>query len=158
MSPSRQLRVEALIALLIGGSLFAIVFDTDWYWPFSTYPMYASAVRAPRLRSYRLEGETAGGALVSLMGTRALEPFEPSRMTSAFRALSRNPDRCRLALADLLERYNRRVRSGALAGPPLVKLRLYLARWRLDAPELAPEAAPDEQVLVAQIGRGAPGP
>ena len=66
MSRFRRLQVDALIVLLIGGTLFVIVFDRDWYWPFSTYPMYASAVRSPYLSSYRLEGITARGAARSL--------------------------------------------------------------------------------------------
>ena len=152
MSRSRRLQVDALIALLVGGSALVIVFNTDRYWPFSTYPMYASAVRSPYLSSYRLEGITAQGTVLSLMGSRALEPLEPSRMTSALRRLSATPDRRRRALEDFLNRYNRRVRSGELAGPPLVGLRLSGARWRLDGPTLAPESEPERQVLVEQVG------
>ncbi len=148
----RLLVVNGLIALLLGGSLFAIVRGTDWYWPFCTYPMYAMVVRAPVLVTYRIEGITSDGKTVSLMGTPAIEPFEPARLSSAFRALAPFPDRCRRAVEDLRDRYNRRVRSGELAGPPLVGMRVELAKWRLDRPTLAPESAPDWQMIVAEVG------
>jgi hypothetical protein len=86
------------------------------------------------------------------MGTPAIEPFEPARLNSALRALAPFPDRRRRAVEDLLSRYNRRVRSGELAGPPLVRMRVALATWRLDGPAFAPESAPDRQVVVTEVG------
>lgn len=149
---SRRLVVDALIFFLVGGSLFAIVRGTDWYWPFCTYPMYAVTERSPTLVSFRIEGIAADGKSVSLMGTPAIEPFTAARLNSALRALGPLKDRRRRALEDLLSRYNRRVRSGELAGPPFVRMRASLATWKLDRTALAPESAPDRQVLVAEVG------
>lgn len=149
--PRRRL-ADALIVLLVGGSLLAVVRNVDRYWPFRTYPMFASAVRSPALVSYLLEGVTARGERVSLMRNSALSPLDPARVTSAMRALRPDPDRRRRALEDLLDRYNRKVRAGSLAGPPLVAVRLYGAGWRLDGPGFAPELSPDWEFLLAEAG------
>ena len=155
MTNGRRHFVEALIVLLVGGSLYAVTFDADRYWPFSTYPMYATAVRTAFLHSYRIEGVTANGKIVSLMGSDSLQPFESARLTSAMRLLERSPARRRVALASLRDVYNRRVESGQIHGQTLIAIRLYRAWWALDGASLAPEASPGGQVLVEQVGRTA---
>lgn len=144
-----------LVLLLVGGSLAAIVADREW-WPFSCYPMYAGGDESSDLSSFLLEGVTADGKTVSLMGTPAIDPFNPARLTSAFTRLAR-PDspRARLvhAVQNLFDMYEQRRLRGDLTGPPLVSLRLYLALWRLNGAVLPRVDAPAWRTLLAEVRR-----
>lgn len=151
----QRLKAQVLIVFLVGSSLAAIAADREW-WPFSCYPMYAGGDESSDLSSFLLEGVRADGTSVSLMGTAAIEPFNPARLTSAFTRLSdpRSPrDRLVRAVQSLLDRYERRRLRGELTGPPLVSLRLYRALWRLDGPVLPRADSPASRVLLAEARR-----
>ena len=83
----RLLTAYAVSALIIGGSFYDFVTDTET-WPFSQYPMF-SFIEAPpngRFTIMRLYGVTEWQPLSEfpLDDNQYLEPFDNSRMQNAF--------------------------------------------------------------------------
>lgn len=156
MTKRRVLLVHGLLALLIGGSLFALLSQRE-YWPFSPYSMYSETQRERRLTRLWVFGvrQDVPGAELSLHEHRYIRPFYKSRLIPALGRLERDPRRRILlhrALEDVLDRYEERRARGRLRGPPLVGIRLYRLEWELD-PRARNVNRPTRRTLVAEVTR-----
>jgi hypothetical protein len=154
MRRSRLLLAHAVILFIVGGSTYDIVRDEE-HWPFSQYPMFNRVNTSKQLAWLRLYGVTAAGDELALVRYQDVYPFDQSRLSKALGSIRMRPDPDAAlwsALADCLERYERRREQGLLDGPPLVALRLYDVRWHLD-PQAANVDNPDVRRLVAEVRR-----
>jgi len=160
MSERRVLLVHVVIALLIGGSLYTIVTDLE-YWPFSQYPMYSMLVEEKdSLEALRLFGVTQEEPHqeVPVRDYQYIQPFPRSRFHSALKWIyvktARNPEMRQQmlneALLDSLQRYEERRLAGRHDGPPLQGMRLYGVQWQLDA-RAENADHPDQRVLLAEV-------
>jgi hypothetical protein len=151
----RLLLIYALIAVITFGSLFSIVTDTE-RWPFSAYPMFSWVKREPTVTAFRLFGVTAEEhpGEIPLSASGYLQPFDNSRLSAAFRALThRDANRDQElseALQDALRRYEKLRRAGRHSGPQLRGIRLYRLFWELD-PRARNVDRPDRKVLIFEI-------
>jgi hypothetical protein len=137
MTRQRAMLVYSLVAMIAGGSLFDLLRDTD-HWPFSSYPMYSWVLESHTLTTLRLYGVTVGEPQVEvpLSDNRFLQPFDNSRLASAFDDIYDNPKRSYLlneAVRDCLLRYEALRRAGGHSGPRLQAIRLYRVFWALDS-------------------------
>jgi hypothetical protein len=123
----------AIIAVISGGSLFAIIKDTE-YWPFSPYGMYSDMRRERSLIRRRLFGVTAGDRSqeTPLVDYQYIRPFDEERLSRALSRIPKKSDEQREALRDCLVRYEELRRAGSHHGPPLQGIRLYQVYWQLD--------------------------
>jgi len=152
MSASRRRFVNIFVAVLIAGSLYDIVRDQE-HWPFSQYPMFAGMWSATSFKWYRLVGVREDGRELILDSRKYIQPFDNSRLHFAFSRLREGPDaarRIRAAVANCLERYERRRRKGENDGPPLRAMRLYLFGWTLD-PYARNVDQPEQRHLIAEV-------
>ena len=134
MSRTRLILVHAVIAGVVGGSLYDIVTRQE-HWPFSNYPMFAAVHRSAVLRWPRLYGVTADGTEVPMVSYRELWPLDQSRLPIGLRAMYDEEgadDRVRAVLRDVLRRYEARRPSGAHSGRALTAIRLYLVSWQIE--------------------------
>jgi hypothetical protein len=134
MSRTRLILAHAIIAVVVGGSLYDVVTRQE-HWPFSNYPMFSTVHRTSVLRWPRLYGVTADGTEVPIVSYRELWPLDQSRLPLGLRAIYNvegSEERVRTALRDVLLRYEQRRPSGAHSGPPLVAIRLYLVSWQVE--------------------------
>jgi glucosyl-dolichyl phosphate glucuronosyltransferase len=159
MSLPRLVFVHALLAALVGGSLYEIRINGD-DWPLSSYPMFSTAAREPSLRCLRIMGIVAGGAgqEIPLLDTQLIQPFDQCRLTSALSRTYTDPARRSLIheqLRDCLDRYEQRRAAGQHDGPRIDGVRLYEMEWTLDA-DAANVSAPDSKRLVDTVHRAAP--
>jgi hypothetical protein len=155
MTRFRRVVVTTVIAFLISGSLYDIVLDEE-HWPFSQYPMFSGVWRATTFRWYRLVGVRGDGREVTLDRRQYIRPFDHSRLHLAMVRLAERPEAARAlqtAVANMLQRYERRRLDGGHDGPPLNALRLYQFEWRLD-PDARNVDNPDRRQLVAEAVRG----
>ena len=144
--------VNAVLLIVLGGSLFAIV-AADESWPFCSYQMF-SYVRGERsLVRYRLYGvNAASGVEIPLRESRFIDPFDPSRLHRAFSRMDAKPGRAVLfrdALSGCFARYEELRRAGRHEGPPLRGIRLYRLEWRLK-PDAANRDWPDRKELLSE--------
>ena len=136
MTKHRILIVQAVVALLIGGSFHDIITGEE-HWPLSSYPMYARLAREFSYSSLELYGvtEEIPQHEIRLTAPEYIQPFDKSRLTVAFARLQSNPQREGLvseALRDCLRRYENLRRTGRHQGPRLQGLRLYQVQWSLE--------------------------
>lgn len=136
--PKRRAAAYAVIVLLVGGTVVAMVRDDPYekeLWPFSAYPMYSTTLRGWSVRTHRVFGVLREDPTreLPLIGDR-LHPFEHTRFYFILSRLERNRDRKSLetALRDTLVRYEARRRAGDQDGPAISAVRLYELDWRLD--------------------------
>ncbi len=163
MSQRRVLLVTVVIALLIIGSLFCVVFDRE-YWPFSQYPMFSEVKRDYSYSGQRLYGvaQEAPHHEVPLLASSYdesyayMEPFDQIRLSTALGRIksTRDPERRQKlleeALLDCLKRYEELRLAGHHDGPPLQGMRLYKSSWQLDA-RAANVDQPDSRELIAEV-------
>jgi hypothetical protein len=148
----RLLTVYALGAVILGGSVFDSVTDTE-HWPFSQYSMF-SWVESPADHSFtmlRLYGVTQRQPLLEfpLDKNEYFEPFDNSRMSAAL-LIALRENRLTPALEDCLKRYDALRASGTHHGPALQALRLYRVTWILD-PQARNVDNPDRKELLGEI-------
>lgn len=150
MARSRLLIVYALGTVILGGSAFDSVTDTE-HWPFSQYPMFSMVATQRSFTMLRMYGVSEREPLSEfpLEKNEYLEPFDNSRMPDA---LSRAIAEHQLipALEDCLKRYEALRTSGIHHGPVLRGLRLYRVTWT--AGERAGNVdTPDDKELLGEI-------
>jgi hypothetical protein len=153
LSPARYALVMLLMAGVLGGSLFDIVYDRE-DWPLSQYPMFSTVDASPVLRSIRLMGVTneAAPREIALLDNRLIGPLDQCRLSTALARTFGNASRVALGpamLRGVLERYEARRIRGEHDGPPLQAVRAYDMTWRLD-PQANNVDRPDEQRLLAE--------
>ncbi len=159
MSKRRVLLLNAVVVLLTIGSLYCIVFDTE-YWPFSNYPMFSEARHEYSLSEVRLYGIVKEGPRreIPLRASDYIEPFDQSRLNIALDRIesTRNPKRRQelldKALLDSLKRYEKLRQAGSHDGPPLRGAQLYRERWRLDASAENVDQ-PNQRELIVEVYR-----
>lgn len=145
--------VHVLIGVLAGGSLGAIVVDTEC-WPFSPYAMYSDLRRERSLTWLRLFGVLEGGEAreIPLLASAYLLPFDKARLPMALARMHPHPNNpaVRAAVRDCLLRYEARRRAGHHQGPPLRGVRLYRLTWQLD-PWAGNADSPDRKELLMEV-------
>jgi hypothetical protein len=150
MSRARLIVAHALIAMVLFGSLAAIVAGRD-LWPFCQYPMYAALVHG-RTEWFWLYGESAAGE-IPLHGYRYLNPAGEQRLAVGLRLLAERPRGATLvrdALARLAARYEAARLAGRHDGPELRALRVYEVSWDVRSRRPTPRP-PDERVLYGEV-------
>jgi hypothetical protein len=145
---------QALVALLMAGSLFDIVTGQE-HWPFSPYPMFSSVESSRTLDSLLLVGVPAdpGAPEFPLRAAAYIAPFDQCRLNTALlRARSARDEGARLhaMLEDCFRRYEDQRRRGAHDGPPLRAVRVYDAHWELAA-DAGNADAPDRTHLLDEV-------
>lgn len=158
ISRPRILLVHCVLALLVGGSLWALVADREW-WPFSPYPMYSWIADGESVTRLRLYGVTAEEPrreilLTDPKYTRFVEVFDSDHLHWAFLAIARSEEdqeelrrKLKEAARDVGKRYEERRLRGHHDGPPLRALRLYQMRWR---PGVDNVDRPDKRQLIVK--------
>jgi hypothetical protein len=144
----------AVIVVIAGGSLFAIVTDTE-HWPFSPYAMYSWIDRDYSLTRSRLFGVTESEPPheIPLWEFQYIQPFDNARLHTALARIHRSPtpkQRFSGALHDVLVRYEALRHAGRHHGPPLQGIRLYELYWKLD-PWARNADQPDRQELILEV-------
>jgi hypothetical protein len=151
MSAARRGVINLLLACLVAGSLYDIATDQE-HWPFSQYPMFSGIWRATTFKWHRLVGVLTDGREWTIEDTQYIFPFDNSRLHLAIVRIALRPDAERKladAVANCLERYERRRRAGQHDGPPLRALRLYEFEWGLQ-PDAGNVDKPDVRKLIAE--------
>lgn len=151
MSSLRRRTINLLLAFLVSGSLYDIATDQE-HWPFSQYPMFSGIWRSSSFSWYRLIGVLDDGREWTIDDRRYIFPFDNSRLHHAVGRIAARPDADReltTAVANCLERYERRRAAGGHDGPRLRALRLYELQWHLE-PDASNVDAPDARRLVAE--------
>src|SRR5262249_10968120 len=155
LSLGRLVFVQALLAVLIGGSFYDIYTGRE-HWPLSPYPMFSIVEEEASLRCLRIVGVPAGaGQEVTLLDGDVIFPFDQCRLTSAFSRTYTDPARrtqIHEQLRDCLDRYEERRRAGLHDGAPLEGVRLYEMRWTLH-PDASNVDTPDSRHLVDAVYR-----
>lgn len=155
MSRLRMFVIHVLIAGVIAGSLYDIATRQE-HWPFSDYPMFAAIHRQPVLQNwYRVFGVTYDNREVAILKYSELWPLDQSRLPLGLRRLYQQPGgpaRVRVALEDILRRYELRRVRGLHDGPPLRGLRLYSVSWDLE-PYAANLDRPTSKQLLAEVAQ-----
>jgi hypothetical protein len=148
----RRALINVFLISVVCGSLYDIVMDQE-HWPFSQYPMFSGLWKSPSFTWLRLFGVTADGREFPLDANRYIEPFDQSRLPKALKRMTDLPDgeaRLRLALPDLMARYEELRSAGVHDGPPLMMLRLYELEWTIDR-QAANVDHPDRRRLIAEV-------
>jgi hypothetical protein len=155
MSKRRLLFVNAVIAVLVVGQLFAmVVFKQPW--PFAHYPMFAEARTEYALSKPQLYGvlQEEPHREIPLRGDY-IQPFKVDRLQGAFEVMYLEPDpekRQELldeAARNSLLQYKRLRQAGRHDGPPLRGVRLYQLQWQLN-PRADNVEHPDHRELLAE--------
>ena len=157
MSRARLVLVHVLIALVLGGSAYDILTRQE-HWPWSNYPMFAQVHRAPVLNWYRLYGVDDQNREIPLLNPAYLWPLDQSRLSIGLKAIAQqngSAPRLRNAVANALDRYDQRRRTGAHDGPRLYGMRLYFVQWNV-VPYAANFDDPSSRTLVAEVMRSQP--
>ena len=154
ISKQRILFIQAVIVLLIGCSLYDIITGRE-HWPFSPYAMYAGVQRERSLSAVQLFGVTEENTQyeIPLNSFQYIQPFDPSRLSTALARMENNPERERLlheALRDCLKRYEKLRVDGRHQGPRLQGLRLYELQWSLE-PWAGNADRPSSRRLLAEV-------
>jgi hypothetical protein len=146
----RLLLAYAVIAIIVGCSLFDLITDTE-HWPFSQYPMYSHTETSHSLTRIRLFGVTRDGIEIPLYDIRYLQPFDNSRLQAALeRAAKKN--QLSEAARDCLIRYEALRRVGRHNGPQLQSVRVYRVHWVLD-PWARNIDHPDRKNLLVEVAQ-----
>lgn len=158
MSLRRFVFVHALLAVLIGGSLYDIRTGRE-HWPLSPYAMFSIVAPEPSLRCLRIVGVVADGPEqeIPLLDEPLIRPFDQCRLTSALSRTFTSPRRrsaIHEQLRDCFDRYEARRAAGEHDGPQIQAVRLYEMFWTFDA-DAANVSAPDSKRLVDTVERSA---
>ena len=149
MSYRRRLAVYGLIAFVLGGNLVSFIFNRQ-RWPYSQYPMFASAGLLT-IETLALVGEPVDGGEVwfESQGYLGHGP-SPMIINGAFGSERAHPGMSGLdeRLRDTYEFYERRRRQGLSDAPPLRRLRLYRFNWTL-RPDLANLRTPHRTLIAS---------
>jgi len=154
MARHRVWLVNAVVGLIVMGSMYDIVRDTD-HWPFSNYPMYSELQLSPTLTVLRLFGVTddASPGEFALLDERVIQPFDQARLTAALSGRAYAPERREQltpALRHIMARYEQMRRAGRHSSPPLRAVRLYRLFWTLDPLALNVDR-PDRKQLLFEV-------
>jgi len=140
-----------VIALIIGGSLFDMVRDTE-HWPWSNFPMYSRLEdKGATFQDYRLYGVPKANPLAEFsLATdgRYTQPFDTSRLAEALAELANDP-RLHQGIADCLRRYENLRKARAHNGPEIGALRLYRVTFKVD-PYGRNTETPEEKTFIDQ--------
>jgi glucosyl-dolichyl phosphate glucuronosyltransferase len=158
MGTPRLAFVHALLAVVIGGSLYDIRTGRE-HWPLSPYPMFSIVDREPTVKCLRIVGIAAGRDReeIPLLDADVIRPFDQCRLTSALSRTFHDPARRDLVheqLRDCLARYEARRLKGEHEGPPLSGVRLYEMQWTLDG-DAANVTTPDTRRLIDTVDASA---
>jgi hypothetical protein len=148
----RRACVNLILIGFIAGSVYDIVRDEE-HWPFSQYPMFAVAWKAPTFTWLRVFGVDTAGREFPLDRNAFIQPFDQSRLPKAFRQIAQRPDGRRelqVGLSDVLARYDTLRREGVHNGPPVAAMRLYEMEWTIDR-AAANVNHPDRRTLLAEV-------
>jgi len=148
MARQRLLLVYTLYAVIVGGSLFDLIKDTE-HWPFSQYAMYSQTEKFRSYTRLRLFGVTQEGAEIPLYDIRYLQPFDNSRLAAALELVAQK-HQLKEAVLDCLLRYEALRRAGRHNGPALQAMRLYRVSWVLD-PWATNIDHPDRKDLLVEV-------
>jgi hypothetical protein len=158
LATPRILMIDILMGVILAGSLFNIIMDTE-HWPFSNYPMYSVEAKSRSLTTFRLYGVTEKQSLreFPLIQFQYTQPFDNSRLSTAFASIYfyQYPGRARDlhdAVQNCFQRYEARRQAGRHNGPPLQAMRLYQVDWVLD-PWARNVDRPDSKQLVVEVTR-----
>ncbi len=152
--PMRRMGIFAaylVIAIIVGGSLFDMLRDTE-HWPWSNFPMYsAPEEQTASFQDYRLYGvlQNDHSEISLATDSRYTQPFDPSRLAEALAGLAGDP-RINEGLLDCLVRYENLRKAGAHDGPPLSGIRMYKVRFTLD-PWGRNTEQPDQKLLISEV-------
>jgi hypothetical protein len=150
----RRRVLNIVLAGFIAGSAYDVATDQE-HWPFSQYPMFAVAWANPTFTWLRVVAVTADGREFPLTANAYIAPFDQSRLPKAMRRILAAPDgddRIRVALRDVLARYEKLRRAGSHDGPPAAAMRLYQVEYTIDR-DAANVDRPDRRLLVAEVTR-----
>jgi len=153
LTTHRLVLAHLLILGVVGGSLYDIGTRQE-HWPFSNYPMFSTIHKEPKLVWFRVFGVTSDNREIPLNSHETLWPLDQSRLPLGLRRLAQtrgNEARVRTAIADVLDRYERRRKAGELDGPALQGIRLYRVAWTLQ-PYASNLETPDSRELIAEAG------
>lgn len=150
MGSRRLLLVYAVNAVIVGGSLFDLITDTE-HWPFSQYPMYSYTEKSSSLTRLKLFGVTPEGTEIPLYDLRYLQPFDNSRLSAVLELVAKK-HQLGEAARDCLLRYEALRRAGRHNGPPLQAVRVYRVYWVLD-PWARNIERPDRKNLLVEVPR-----
>jgi len=144
MSARRAWVAQTAILVVLGGSLYCIATDTE-YWPFSQYEMYSQLERSGPMSDLQLVGVVDGEppSEVPMKGPSTIRPFDWVRLRRAFQRILEQPDsatRLRVALQDCLVRYEARRVARHSRRQPMRAVRLYRLWWDGVSPR-APRSA-----------------
>ena len=156
MSKRQVLLANAVIVLLITGSLLTVVFDKE-YWPFSQYPMFSNLATG-NVTMWLLYGvpQEEPQQEILLRDAKYIKPFNLSRLSAAFKRMDSNRDpekRQQLlneALLDSLNRYEELRLAKHHDGPALQSIRLYKVQWQIDAQGQNIDQ-PNQRELIAEV-------
>ncbi len=153
----RIVLVHLGLVVLVGGMGFDTVVGRE-HWPFSHYPMYSRIELDRSTTSLQLYGIPADGSSTefALLERQYIQPFDKTRLRSALRRMQAQPNgdgRLRVALQDVLTRYEVLRRAGRHDGPPLRGIRAYELEWQLD-PWAANRSRPDRRDLLLEVMAG----
>ncbi|SVC49820.1 uncharacterized protein METZ01_LOCUS302674, partial [marine metagenome] len=151
----RKLLVHGVIVIVLVGSLYDI-FTGKEHWPFSPYYMY-SYVQTDIFGWNLLYGVTEDGTEVRLGGEKSgdfLYPYEESRAARGFFNINGKPDRkvlLKLALDEVMHRYEVNRSAGRHNEPPLQGVRVYYEEWDLEPSTASRDAPADRRKLLLEV-------
>lgn len=124
---TRALRFYALLALVMGGQVAALVVDRS-SWPYSTFAMFSYTPEGRTLRSFVLVGMAGDGSEISL--EPCLRPLTPLQVDQGIDAAIRRSE-----VREVLRETFERCTPGQ---PSLVRVRVDDTTWQLDAHRPSP--------------------
>jgi hypothetical protein len=148
---ARRWLVHAVIVLVVGGQLYAVVRARD-YWPFSNYGMFSYVDESQThnaLRLFRIRGSEE----LPLLAFDHLRPFDQARITTVLELIKDSDpsgSKVRAALRDIWVRYEEGRQAGRHRGPLVDGVRLYTVEWKLD-PFARNVSAPEQRDLLAEF-------
>ena len=153
LSSARQTFLLFLLAAIVGGHLYCLVFGIEDLWPFGSYELYSESRDPDKAEHYVLVGveATPSSPEIELFLTEEyLRPHYRATHHGTFQRLAEGTEvssRLAAAAADCLRLYEERRRHGLHDGPPLVAARVYLYTWRYDAVNPTTGAPTSRQLL-----------
>lgn len=136
-----------LIALILGGSLFAFVTDKN-YWPFSPYPMYSKRTHPSQISWVRLYAIYEGSG-EEVMITENQDTFPMSNVTFSWISVrliwAKDKPRIHQLLNSILDIHNKKFPDRRIQ-----ELRLYWGEWDYPRKNFDP-LNPDRRRMVSYV-------